>query len=393
MQWARVARRPPGEPATASNAAHSYQAAGCTVRRGAGRRQLAKTEEDELTTSGAAEPDRYSRQSRFWRIGRTGQERIGAGRVLVIGCGALGSAAVDLLARAGVGHIAIVDRDFVELSNLHRQLLFDEADAAAGTPKAIAAAHAVARINSEVEVRPFVADVTSANVEQFVAQADVVLDGTDNLETRYLVNDACMKLGIPWVYGGAIGSTGMSMTILPGETACFRCLFPIPQPAGSMETCEVSGVLAGGVVTVAAIEWAEVMKLLVGDRENLRHGLTALDVWTNDYLEPEGRPRDPECPCCGMRRFEYLDALATSRTASLCGRDAVQVSPGQPMALDLVDLGRRLEATGPVTSNEYLVRCLVDGHEMTIFADGRAIIKGTPDLSVARSLYARYVGT
>jgi hypothetical protein len=221
----------------------------------------------------------------------------------------------------------------------------------------------------------------------------VVLDGTDNFETRYLVNDACVKLGIPWVYGGAIGSTGMSMTIVPGDTACFRCLFPIPQPVGTMETCDTAGVLAAVVVTVAAIECAEVLKLLVGDRENLSRGLTALDMWTNDYLQADGMLRNPDCPCCGHRRFPYLDALVTSRTASLCGRDAIQVSPGQAMRLDLAELGRRLEATGPVTSNEYLVRCLVDGHEMTIFADGRAIIKGTTELSVARSLYARYVGT
>ena len=347
----------------------------------------------EQATTGAAEPDRYSRQSRFWAIGRAGQDRLRAGRILVIGCGALGSAAMNLLARAGVGHITIVDRDFVELSNLQRQLLFDEADAAAGTPKAIAAARAVARINSEVEVRPFVADVTPTNVEQFVAQADVVLDGTDNFETRYLINDACVKLDIPWVYGGAIGSTGMSMTIVPGETACFRCLFPTPQPVGTMETCETAGVLAASVVMVAAIEWAEVVKLLVGDRANLSRGLTALDVWTNDYLRAEGTLRDPDCPCCAQRRFEYLDALVTSRTASLCGRDAIQVSPGQPHKVDLAELGRKLEATGPVASNDYLVRCLVEGHEMTVFADGRAIIKGTTDLSVARSLYARYVGT
>jgi len=347
----------------------------------------------EQATTGAAEPDRYSRQSRFWAIGRAGQDRLRAGRILVIGCGALGSAAMNLLARAGVGHITIVDRDFVELSNLQRQLLFDEADAAAGTPKAIAAARAVARINSEVEVRPFVADVTPTNVEQFVAQADVVLDGTDNFETRYLINDACVKLDIPWVYGGAIGSTGMSMTIVPGETACFRCLFPTPQPVGTMETCETAGVLAASVVMVAAIEWAEVVKLLVGDRANLSQGLTALDVWTNDYLHAEGTLRDPDCPCCGQRHFEYLDALVTSRTASLCGRDAIQVSPGQPHRVDLAELGRKLEATGPVASNDYLVRCLVEGHEMTVFADGRAIIKGTTDLSVARSLYARYVGT
>jgi molybdopterin-synthase adenylyltransferase len=346
-----------------------------------------------LAASGATERDRYSRQSRFWAIGRAGQERLRAGHVLVIGCGGLGSAAVNLLARAGVGKITIIDRDLVELSNLHRQLLFDEADAGAGVPKAIAAARAVARINSEVEVRPFVADVTPVNVEQFVARADVVLDGTDNLETRYLVNDACVKLGIAWVYGGAIGSTGMSMTIVPGATACFRCLFPTPRPVGTIETCDTAGVLAAIVVMVAAIECAEVLKLLVGDRENLSHGLIAVDVWPNDYLQGAGRLRDPHCPCCGQRRFEFLDALVTGRTASLSGRDAIQVSPGQAMKLDLADLSRKLGATGPVMSNDYVVRCFVDGHEMTIFADGRAIIKGTTDLSIARSLYARCVGT
>lgn len=346
-----------------------------------------------MAISEPAGGDRYSRQSRFWGIGPAGQQRLGAGHVLVVGCGALGSAGVNLLARAGIGRITIVDRDFVELSNLQRQLLFDEADAAAGLPKAVAAARAVARINSEVEVRPFVADVTPANVEELVAAADVVLDGTDNFETRYLVNDACVKRGVPWVYGGAVGSTGMSMTIVPGETACFRCLFPAPPPVGSMETCETAGVLAAGIVTVAAIQCAEVLKLLVGDRENRSRGLTAVDVWTNDHLQAEGRLRDPDCTCCGHRRFEYLDTVATSRTASLCGRDAIQVSPGQAQALDLGDLGRRLEVTGPVTINDYLVRCRVDGHEMTVFADGRAIIKGTTDLAVARSLYARYVGT
>jgi adenylyltransferase/sulfurtransferase len=345
-----------------------------------------------LATSEIEDRDRYARQSRFWAIGTAGQERLSAGRVLVVGCGALGSAAVNLLARAGVGQITIVDRDFVELGNLQRQLLFDEADAAAGTPKAVAAALAVGRINSEVEVRPFVADLTPTNVEEFVAHADVVLDGTDNFETRHLLNDACVKRGVPWVYGGVIGSTGMSMTIVPGETPCFRCLFPTPPPVGTMETCETAGVLAAGVVTVAAIQCAEVMKLLVGDSQNRSRGLTAIDVWTNDHLLAEGTLRDPGCPCCGQRRFEYLDAVVTSRTASLCGRDAVQVSPGRPLAVDLADLGRRLGATGPVTSNDYLVRCVVDGHEMTIFVDGRAIIKGTSDLAVARSLYARYVG-
>jgi adenylyltransferase/sulfurtransferase len=345
-----------------------------------------------LASGEPAGGDRYSRQSRFWGIGDAGQQRLRAGHVLVIGCGALGSAGVNLLARAGVGRITIVDRDVVELSNLQRQLLFDEADAAAGVPKAIAAAWAVARFNSEVEVRPFVADVTPANVEGLVAGADVVLDGTDNFETRYLVNDTCVKRGVPWIYGGAVGSTGMSMTIVPGETPCFRCVFPTPPPAGSMETCESAGVLAAGIVTVAAIQCAEVLKILVGDREHRSRGLTAIDVWTNDHLEAEGRLRDPGCPCCGRRRFEYLDTVTSSRTATLCGRDAIQVSPGRAQALDLAELGRRLEATGPVSVSDFLVRCRVDGHEMTVFADGRAIIKGTADLAVARSLYARYVG-
>lgn len=346
---------------------------------------------ERRSTSAAA--DRYSRQSRFWAIGTEGQARLATGRVLVVGCGALGSAAIDLLARSGVGHLIVVDRDFVELSNLQRQLLYDEADAAAGTPKAVAAAQAVGRINSGVEVEAVVADVTPDNVEALVARADVVVDGTDNLETRYLLNDACVKTGIPWVYGGAVGSTGMSMTILPGETACFRCLFPVPPPAGTMETCDTAGVLASTVVTVAAMQWTEAVKLLVGDREHLSRGITAFDVWTNDHLLAEGVPRRPDCPCCGERRFEYLEARVTSRTATLCGRDAVQVSPGRAVRLDLGVLARKLAGTGAVTANDYLLRSVVDGHEMTVFADGRAIIKGTDDVAVARSLYARYVGT
>lgn len=252
--------------------------------------------------------DRYSPQSRFWGIGAEGQARLAAGRVLVIGCGGLGSAAIALLARSGVGHLVIVDRDVVELGNLHRQLLYDEADAAAGTPKAMAAAAAVGRINAGVEVEAVVADVNATNVTALVNGAHVVVDGTDNVETRYLLNDACVKAGIPWVYGGAVGSTGMSMTILPGETACFRCLFPTPQRAGTIETSDTAGVLASGVVTVAALQWTEVVKLLVGDREHLNRGLTAFDLWTNDHLQADGVPRRPDCPCCGERRFDYLEA-------------------------------------------------------------------------------------
>jgi adenylyltransferase/sulfurtransferase len=312
---------------------------------------------------------------------------------LVVGCGALGTVAVDLLARAGVGHITVVDRDFVELSNLQRQLLFDEADAAAGTPKAVAAAAAVARINSEVEVRPVVADVTPDNVERLVEDAQVVLDGTDNFETRLLLNDACVKRGVPWIYGGAIGSTGMSMTVLPGETPCFRCTFPRRPQAGAIATCETAGVLSSTVVIVTALQVTEVLKLLVGDREHLNKGLVAFDVWSNQHERAIQPARNPDCPCCGLRQFEFLEARVTSRTASLCGRNAVQVSPGHPMKLDLAELGRRLDGVGPVSSSPYLVRLTVGAHELTIFPDGRAIIKGTNDVATARSLYSRYVGS
>jgi adenylyltransferase/sulfurtransferase len=336
--------------------------------------------------------ERYSRQSRFSAIGEAGQERIGAASVLVVGCGALGSAGLDLLARAGVGRLTVVDRDVVELSNLQRQLLFDEADARAGAPKAIAAARAVQRINSEVEVRPVVADVTPANVEALVAGSDAVLDGTDNLETRYLLNDTCVKAGTPWVYGGAIGATGMSMTVVPGESACFRCTFPDRNPAGSLATCDTAGVLGPCVVAVAAFQAAEILKLVVGDGEHVNRGRTAFDLWTNDVQRAERIQRQPGCPCCGGRRFEYLEARSTSQTTSLCGRNAVQVSPGRPVALDLGQLGPRLAAAGAVTSTEHLVRFRVGEHELTVFGDGRAIVKGTSDLAQARSLYARYVG-
>lgn len=336
--------------------------------------------------------DRYSRQVRFAGIGAGGQERLRAGRVLVIGCGALGTVAVDLLARAGVGHVTIADRDFVELSNLQRQLLFDEADAASGTPKAVAAAAAVARVNSEVEVLPIVADVTPDNIERLLEDAQVVLDGTDNFETRLLINDACVKHGVPWIYGGAIGSTGMSMTVLPGETPCFRCTFPRRPDPGTVATCETAGVLASTIVTVAALQFTELLKLLVGDREHLRKGLVVLDVWSNQYEQPVQLARTPDCPCCALHHFEFLEARVTSRTATLCGRDAVQVSPGHPTKLDLAALGRRLEGVGTVSATAYLVRLVVGAHELTIFPDGRAIIKGTHDVTTARSLYSRYVG-
>jgi adenylyltransferase/sulfurtransferase len=340
----------------------------------------------------AATHERYSRQARFAAIGAAGQAKLCAARVTVIGCGALGSAVVDLLARAGVGEIVIVDRDFVELSNLQRQVLFDEADAEARIPKAVAAANAVRRINSLVKVTSLIADVTPSNVEEIVSGAQVVIDGTDNFETRYVVNDACVKHGIPWVYGGAIGAIGMVMSILPGETPCLRCVFPGGQTAGVLATCETMGVIGAIVTLVAAVQWTEAVKIIIGDLAHLGRGLATFDLWTNDYLLATGFPRNTDCPCCAHRRFDYLEARSTSLATTLCGRDAVQVSPDRRLRLDLDEIGRRLAPAGKVFTSPYLVRLTVDAHELTIFADGRAIIKGTTDPSVARSLYARYVG-
>ena len=345
-----------------------------------------------ITPAGPPDDDRYSRQTRFSGIRREGQERLRASRVLVVGCGGLGTGTVNLLARSGVGSITVVDRDVVELSNLQRQILFDEADALAGTPKAVAAAEAVGRINCEVTVTPVVADVTPDNVEALVSGADVVLDGTDNLETRYLLNDACVKLGVPWIYGGAVGSTGMSMTVIPGETACFRCLFPTRATSGTVANCETVGVLASTVVMVSAFQWTEAIKLLVGDRDHLNRTMVYFDVWSNDHQEGERLTPSPDCPCCGQRRFEFLEATATSSTTLLCGRNAVQVRPGHAMTLDLADLARRLDGVGTVSATRFMLRLEVGGHELTVFSDGRAIIKGTDDVAVARSLYSRYVG-
>lgn len=343
-----------------------------------------------MNVSRPTEPDRYARQVRFSAIGPEGQRRLGASAVLVVGCGALGAAAADLLARAGVGRLRLVDRDVVELSNLHRQLLFDEADATEGVPKAIAAARALSRINTSVKVEPVVADVGPRNVEPLLDGVAVVVDGTDNLETRYLLNDACVKRRLPWVYGGAVAATGMAMAIVPGETACFRCLYPTTSAAG-MATCDTVGVLASTVVAVAAIQWTATVKLLLGLRDGAGE-LSALDVWTQDF-EHTSIPRRPDCPCCVEGRFDYLEAKATSRTAHLCGRNAVQVSPAEPLALDLGQLRARLAGLGQVKARgDFALHATVDGFELTVFPDGRALVKGTDDAAVARALYARYVG-
>jgi len=337
--------------------------------------------------------ERYSRQILFEGLGEEGQRRVRAARVLIVGCGALGSAQAEMLARAGVGRLHLVDRDFVEESNLQRQTLFDERDARERVPKAVAARRRLGEINSEVECVAEVADVTHSNVERLVGGCDVVLDGTDNFATRFLLNDACVKHHVRWVYGAAVGSYGVTMTVLPRETPCLRCVFPETPAAGSAPTCDTAGVIMPVVAVVAAVQVAEALKLLAGRDESLHRSLMQFDVWRNEWRRLALRERAPECPACALGRYDSLEAESGDLTTVLCGRDAVQVSPRGEARVDLESLAERLRAAGEVKVNPYLVRLRAGDYELTVFADARAIIRGTEDAALARSLYARYVGT
>jgi molybdopterin-synthase adenylyltransferase len=336
---------------------------------------------------------RYSRQVLFSEIGPTGQERLAKARVLIVGCGALGSSHAEMLARAGIGNLRIVDRDFVELTNLQRQTLFSEADAEERLPKAIAAGNRIARINSAIKVEPIVADVNNSNVESLLEGCDLALDGSDNFQVRYLLNDACVKLGKKWIYGAAVSSYGSSMTIIPGETPCLRCIFTDMPDAGSAPTCDTAGVIMPIITMVSATQVSEALKILVGDLDSLHGSLMQFDVWANDRQKIAlGKP-DPNCIACGERKFEFLDAEATEFTAVLCGRDAVQISAPQKTEIDLAELARRLERFTDVKQNDYLVRFNSGDNVITVFRDGRAIVQGTDNVSHARSLYAKYIGS
>lgn len=336
---------------------------------------------------------RYAKQELFAGIGPEGQARIRASHVVVIGCGALGTHIANTLARAGVGTMDLVDRDLVELANLQRQVLFDEDDAAQSIPKAIAAAAHLARVNTECNVRPVVTDVTPWNVERILASADLVLDGTDNFETRYLLNDACLKLGKPWIYAGVMASYGMLFPFVPGRGPCFRCAFPEPPPQGLAPTCDTVGVLEPIVAVVAGMQCGEALKLLSGAQECLRTGLLHVDLWTSKILEVNlGRP-DPDCPACAQHRYDFLDAQRGVRATVLCSRSAVQLSTREDTTVDLHALARRWQRVGAVVERPYMVRLTVDGHELTVFEDGRAIVRGTGDEATARTIHARYVGT
>lgn len=337
--------------------------------------------------------ERYSRQILFEGIGEAGQRRLLKSRALIVGCGALGSAQVEALARAGVGRLRLVDRDFVEESNLQRQTMFTEADARERLPKVIAASRRIAEINSEIVTEAEVIDVNQANIERLIEGCEVVLDGTDNFATRYLINDACVKHHINWIYGAAVGSYGVTLTVRPHVTPCLRCVFPeAPGVASGAPTCDTTGVIMPIISIVAAVQVSEALKLLTGKTESLHGALMQFDVWHNEWRKITLNERAPACPTCALGQYEMLETEAGDFLSVLCGRNAVQISPRRATQVDLAALARRLKTSGEVKVNPYLLRLRVGAYELTVFQDARAIIRGTDDTSTARSLYARYVG-
>jgi len=343
--------------------------------------------------------ERYSRQMRFPGLGKAGQEKLLASRVTLCGCGALGTVLANVLARAGVGFIRVIDRDFVEPSNLQRQVLFDESDVANNLPKAEAAATKLRAINSSITIEPIVADINRTNIEGFCEGADLILDGSDNFEIRYLINDVSIKHNKPWVYGGAVGSQGMCMTIIPGETPCLRCVFEAAPAPGETGTCETAGVLAPAVNIVASYQSTEAIKLLSGNKDAVNRELISIDVWENTNKRMKVAPlagRKGQCPCCAKRNFEWLDGAHGTQTTTLCGRNAVQVSQRAKGKLDFAYLASVLKQSGEVSYNKFLLKFQLvengDPFEFTVFEDGRAIIKGTSEPDKARTLYAKYVG-
>ena len=346
---------------------------------------------------------RYERQTIFPGLGDDGQARLLAATVVVIGCGATGTALANQLVRMGVGRVRIIDRDFIELNNLQRQILFDELDIERNLPKAEAAAAKLRNVNRDIEIESVVVDVNAGNILALIEDATLVLDGTDNFSTRYLINDACIRLQKPWIYSGVIASYGMTATFLPdgaaqtlpGErtaTGCLRCLLgEIPAP-GTTPTCDTAGVIGPAVALITAVAAGEAMKLMVG-RGKLNPGLLHFDVWTHEYESFGGSLRRPDCPACGQHQFDFLDAIAGTTSSSLCGRNAVQVGVSGSRPLDLARLETQLQPVAQkIARNEYLLKARIDDYEFTIFADNRAIIKGTEDQDLARTLYAKYIG-
>ncbi|NNE65929.1 MAG: thiazole biosynthesis adenylyltransferase ThiF [Pyrinomonadaceae bacterium] len=336
--------------------------------------------------------ERYSRQILFPGIGEEGQANLLKSRVLLVGCGALGAAHAESLARAGVGFLRIIDRDFVEFSNLQRQALFTEEDAEDRIPKAIAAKNRLSAVNSTIEIDARVNDVNNSNIEELVADVDLVIDGTDNFQVRYLINDACVKLNKPWIYGAAVSSYGTSMTIIPGETPCLRCIFEEVPAAGTSPTCETAGVIQPIINSISAIQVTEAIKLLTLKRDELHGSLLQIDIWRSDWRSIKLSKPNIGCATCDKKHFEFLKAEAVDLVSSLCGRNSIQIQPQESSPLDLNALEKRLAPLGKTTVNEFLLRLAVDDFELTVFRDARAIIQGTDDPVVAKSLYSKYIG-
>ncbi|MFM1651823.1 ThiF family adenylyltransferase [Brevibacillus sp. B_LB10_24] len=337
---------------------------------------------------------RYSRQILFAPIGKDGQLKLLQSRVVIVGMGALGTVLANHMVRAGVGFVRIIDRDFVEESNLQRQMLYDEEDARAHLPKAVAAAAKLQKINSTVTVDPIVADLNATNAEAYLTGFDLILDGSDNFQVRYLVNDVAVKHKIPWIHGAAVSSKGMFAVIRPGETPCYRCLFPHP-PEGRGETCDTTGVIGPIVHVIASYQAVEALKLLLGATQQQNPNLEQFELWQNDHLQINiAKGKNANCPACGQGVFEYLDLTAEAQQefTSLCGRDTVQITPVQPKQVDLEELSRRFEQLGGVEKNPFLLRFHIDAYTLVFFKDGRVLVQGSQDISTARSLYAKYVG-
>jgi molybdopterin-synthase adenylyltransferase len=333
--------------------------------------------------------DRYSRQILFEPIGDEGQKRMLKSRVVIVGCGATGSVLASLLARSGVGTLRILDRDYVEPSNLQRQTLFDENDARESIPKAIAAARQIARFNSEIVVEPHIADLTPANVDSLLADCNLILDGTDNFETRYLINDYALKHSVAWIYAAAVGSYGVTMNILPGETACLSCIFP-ESPRSAVETCETAGILNSVVNLISSIAATEALKFLTGARAKMRRTLLSWDVWNNEHAEISAALSRKGCRACAG---DFVHLAGEGRPhITMCGRNSVQIHE-QQRPINFSEMSARLQPHGSVRHNEFVLKFWREPYEMTLFPDGRAIIKGTTDTAIARSLYARYVGS
>ena len=339
--------------------------------------------------------DRYIRQMRYPPFGEAGQKRLAESRVLLCGCGALGSVLANTLARAGVGFLRLVDRDFLEFNNLQRQVLYDEADVAAGLPKAIAAQAKLRAINSQIEIEAVVADVDASNIAALCADVDLLLDGTDNFETRFLLNDAALQFNKPWVYGGCIGAEGQTMTILPGETACLRCLMLDAPPPGTTPTCDTAGIFGPIVNVVASFQAMEAIKILSGHRDAISRSLTVIEMWENRIRQVDlSKLREAtDCPACKRSEFDWLSGRRGSQTAVLCGRNAVQLSHMTDSPISLDALAAQLAEVGRVTRNAYLLRLAVEPYQITVFPDGRAIIAGTDDIAEAKTVYARYIGS